>query len=210
MLPSAGALHKPVFPETAIRGANAMEIEQSFTVPASPATVYDALVDLERVGPCIPGATVGPAGEDGAHPARIAIRLGPMRMTYEGTVRIVERDEPARRAVLSADVREARGQGTARARMEMRVAQDGAGATVTSTTAVDLTGRAAQMGRGIIDDVAARLVGDMAANLAAMLLAEPPAEPAAEPEPPPAPTLRGGSLLLRALWDRIARLFRRS
>lgn len=180
-----------------------MEISSSFAVAATPDAVYEALVDLERVGPCIPGATVGPATDDGAHPAEIAVKVGPMRMTYRGTVRIVERDPAARRAVLAADVREARGQGNARARMTMSVsaAEDG-GSSVASATEVELSGRAAQMGRGIIEDVSQRLVADMAARLSAMLAASPP-------PPAPAPPVNGLGLALRVLWDRIRRAFGR-
>jgi len=192
-----------------------MDIASEFDVGAPPATVYTALLDLERVGPCIPGATVGPAAEDGAHPAEIAVRLGPMRLTYRGTVRVAERDEAAHTATLLADVREVRGQGSARARMSMAVTADGAGAHVGSTTTVELTGRAAQMGAGIVEDVASRLVADMAARLEQLLA---PAA-AAEGEGPtaagggaggptgggvePARPIGGLRLLLRALWYRL-------
>ena len=98
-----------------------MEIASEFTVGAAPAEVYAALLDLERVGPCIPGASVGPAGSDGAHPAEIAVRLGPMRLTYRGTVRVVDHAAAALTATLVADVREVRGQGNAHARMTMSV-----------------------------------------------------------------------------------------
>lgn len=184
-----------------------MRIESTFTVQAPPAEVYDALVDLERVGPCIPGASVGPAGADGEHPAQIAVRVGPMRMTYRGTVRLLERDAAARRAVLLADVRESRGQGSARAEMTMQVGEADAGASVASTTAVRLTGKAAQMGRGMIDDITQRLVADMAGRLSAMLAERPAA--AAPAEPAPAPPVNGLRLALRALRDRLVRLLRR-
>jgi len=191
-----------------------MDIASDFTVAAPPATVYTALLDLERVGPCIPGATVGPAAEDGAHPAEIAVRLGPMRLTYRGTVRVQERDEAAHTATLLADVREVRGQGSARARMSMAVTADGGGgAHVGSTTTVELTGRAAQMGAGIVEDVASRLVADMAERLEQLLA------PAASGEGPapadggpdgssggsvePARPIGGLRLLLRALWYRL-------
>jgi uncharacterized protein len=193
-----------------------MDIASDFTVAAPPATVYTALLDLERVGPCIPGATVGPAAEDGAHPAEIAVRLGPMRLTYRGTVRVQERDEAAHTATLLADVREVRGQGSARARMSMAVTADGAGAHVGSTTTVELTGRAAQMGAGIVEDVASRLVADMAERLEQLLApaasGEGPAptgsDPAGADSPnggsvEPARPIGGLRLLLRALWYRL-------
>ncbi|MGH2963630.1 MAG: aldehyde dehydrogenase family protein, partial [Solirubrobacterales bacterium] len=137
-----------------------MRIENDFEVPAAPSETYALLVDLERIAPCIPGGEVGPREDDGAHPATIAVKLGPMRMTYRGEVRIEERDAAAHRAVLAADVREQRGQGTARATMTMAVAAAAAGSLVETVTDLKLTGRAAQMGRGVVDDVAARLVAD--------------------------------------------------
>jgi carbon monoxide dehydrogenase subunit G len=186
-----------------------MEIQNRFEVDASPERVWETLVDLERVGPAIPGAEIGAAGADGAHPAEIVVKLGPMRMTYAGTVRIVERDDAARRAVLSADVKEARGQGTARATMTMRVEGDARPALVDSTTEVQLTGRVASMGRGIIDDVATRLVGQMSENLTAQLA--PPAPVSADPAPAPAPArpVNGIGLLLAVLRERIRRLLTR-
>jgi carbon monoxide dehydrogenase subunit G len=200
-----------------------MEIANRFTVDAPPQTAYEALIDLEQIGPCIPGATIGPAEADGAHPAHIAVKLGPMRMTYAGKVRIVEQDRSARRAVLAADVKEARGQGSARATMTMRVGEDGPGASVESATEVQMTGRAAQMGRGLIEDVAGRLVREMADNLGALLAtpAPAPSAAAADPAPPAARPLNGLGLVgkviasriawaLRLLASRVKRLFKRT
>lgn len=205
-----------------------MEIRNTFEVDAVPERVYETLVDLERVGPTIPGATIGSPVGDGAHPAKIVVKLGPMRMTYAGTVRIVERDDANRRAVLFADVKETRGQGTARATMTMHVAAAGRAARVDSVTQVDMAGRAAAMGQGIIEDVATRLVGQMAENLSGQLASTEPASNAAAPSaapgeatpapapvtPAPAPAVpaqavNGIALLLKVLQDRIARLLKR-
>jgi carbon monoxide dehydrogenase subunit G len=146
-----------------------MRIEQDFEVPVAAPETYALLVDLERVAACIPGGEIGPRDDDGSHPARITVKVGPMRMTYGGKVRIDERDDAARRAVLATDVREQRGQGTAKAKMTMTVAERGSGSRVETVTDVKLTGRAASMGRGVVDDVAARLVAEMAACIAARL-----------------------------------------
>ena len=146
-----------------------MRIEQDFEVPAAAPETYAMLIDLERVAACIPGGEVGPRAEDGSHPASIAIKVGPMRMTYRGKVRIDGHDDDAQRAVLATDMREQRGQGTANATMTMTVAERGSGSRVETVTDVRLTGRAAQMGRGVVDDVAARLVAEMAACIAARL-----------------------------------------
>ncbi|MGH2990108.1 MAG: SRPBCC domain-containing protein, partial [Solirubrobacterales bacterium] len=75
-----------------------MRIENDFEVPAAPAETYALLVDLERVATCIPGGEVGAREDDGSYPATIAVKLGPMRMTYAGKVRIDEREAAARRA----------------------------------------------------------------------------------------------------------------
>lgn len=191
-----------------------MEIRSTFDVDAPPEAVFARLVDLEQVGPAIPGATIGAASADGVHPAELVVKLGPMRMTYAGTVRIVERDEAQRRAVLEADVREARGQGTARATMTMQVEGTARPARVDSTTGVQLTGRAASMGRGIIEDVSNRLVAQMAQNLSAQLADAPaPDRDAAETAPEPAAkaqAINGLSLLLKVLRDRVSRLLKRT
>jgi carbon monoxide dehydrogenase subunit G len=183
-----------------------IEIENEFSVPADPAAVYRFLLDLERVGGCIPGGRVGAPDPNGAHPAEVAVKLGPMRFTYRGTVRLEDRVEPEQRAMLIADVRETRGQGSAKARMEMTVAGENGGSRVATRTELQMTGRAASMGRGLIDDVAARMVADMAACVTERLGAGEAA--GALPVAPQRP-VGGLSLALRALWGRLTKLFSR-
>jgi len=194
-----------------------MRITNDFEVPAAPAETYELLVDLERVAPCIPGGDVGPAEGEGSHPASIAVKLGPMRMNYCGKVRIESRDDAAQRAVLAAEMREERGQGTAKAKMAMAVAAHDSGSLVETVTDVRLTGRAAQMGRGVVDDVAARLVAEMAACIAGRFA---PADEAAEGgegtgapggalRPRGAQPIGGLRLIVRVLWERLKRAFRR-
>ncbi len=186
-----------------------MRLEKGFEIPAPPADAYALLIDLERVGACVPGGEIGPADTDGAHPAKIAVKLGPIRMTYGGTVRIGESDEANHRAVLEANLREQRGQGNARARMTMTVAAAGAGSKVETVTEVDLSGRAAQMAQGMIDEVADRIVGDMASCLASRfdgpteaLGGDAATAPRSEPKP-----INGLRLMLGVLWARIRRVF---
>jgi hypothetical protein len=133
-----------------------------------------------------------------------------MRLTYRGTVRVVDQAAAARTATLVADVRELRGQGNARARMTMAVTDQAPGAHVQANTAVELSGRAAQLGAGIVEDVAGRLGADMATRLEALLTPSASAggeNPAAGPpsggERAPAPPIGGLRLLLRALWHRL-------
>jgi uncharacterized protein len=191
-----------------------IELENQFHVSAEPGAVYGFLLELQQVGQCIPGGQVGPAGEDGAHPAEIVVKLGPMRLTYRGSVRLDNRDEAERKATLTTEVREARGQGSATARMEMQVENEDNGARVLTRTEVELTGRAASMGRGVIDDVAARIVDDMAACVSERLGAQgvgPEAEAAPSPAagPTPAAPASGLRLMARVLWERVKRLFTR-
>jgi carbon monoxide dehydrogenase subunit G len=189
-----------------------MRIEKDFEVPATPPDAYELLLNLERVCSCIPGGEVGGREADGSHPASIAVALGPMRMNYRGKVRIEERDDTAHRAVLHADVREQRGQGTAKARMTMDVSAAGSASLVATVTDVKLTGRAAQMGRGVVDDVAARLVAEMAACIAARF-----GPPSGDEGPdgggggPPerAEPIQGFRLMMRVFWERLKRVFRR-
>ncbi len=185
-----------------------IEIANDFRVPAAPGAVDDFLVDLERVGGCIPGGEVGPAQEDSSHPVQIAVKLGPMRFSYRGSVSLTERNEGERRATLQASLREARGQGSAQAEMEMSVEPEDNGARVVTRTEVELTGRAAQMGRGVIDDVAKRMVKDMAGCVTQRLETTEP-ESAAVQVPPQQP-VGGFGLVVRVLWERLARLFSRS
>lgn len=187
-----------------------MRIEKSFEIPAPPADTYALLIDLEQVGACVPGGEIGPADADGAHPAKIAVKLGPMRMTYGGKVRIGESDAAGRRAVLEAELREQRGQGNARAQMTMTVGEEGAGSKVATVTEVDLSGRAAQMAKGVIDEVADRIVGDMAKCLATRFDGAggagvgdgTAAVPPSEPKP-----INGLRLMFGVLWSRIKRAF---
>jgi carbon monoxide dehydrogenase subunit G len=189
-----------------------MEIRRDFDVAAPPGEVFELLVDLERVGGCIPGGRVGAASE-GVHPASILVRLGPMRFDYQGTVRMIERVDGSRRAVLAAELRERRGQGRASAQMTMDVSAEsgsGAGSRVESVTELELTGRAAQMGRGVIDDVAERMVAEMADCIGARLAAPEPgvAAAAGSAAPQNAPPVRGIRLGLAVLWTRIKRRLR--
>lgn len=190
-----------------------MRIETDFTISRPPAETYARLLELELVAPCFPGAELGGELADGAREVRVTVRLGPMKLAYDGEVRIAERDEAALRAVLAGSAREARGAGSASATITMRVAPDGAGSKVLAEADIDLTGRAAQMGKGIIEDVARRLVGDMAACLEATFAQAPAADagdapangaaPAPAPHPAPAAPMDGGRLLAGMVKDRL-------
>jgi carbon monoxide dehydrogenase subunit G len=175
-----------------------MEFENSFAVTAPIEEVWETLLDVERVAPCVPGAQVLAQSGDDAYKVGIKVKVGPVSMQYRGDIEIVERDADAHRAVMSAKARETRGQGTANARVEMHLAQEGEQTQGTIATDMQLSGKAASMGRGVIQDVSTRLVDTFADNLASMLAApagdgngaapaEAPASagPAEAPPPPP-------------------------
>src|SRR4051812_9403415 len=170
-----------------------MKFENTFAVDAPIDEVYATLLDVERVAPCVPGAEVLEKTGDNAYQVAIKVRVGPISMTYRGNVEIVERDDADHRAVMRARARETRGQGTADARVELNLAEDGPTTKGTMVADVQLAGRAAAMGRGVIQDVSAKIVSTFSQNLETMLsggAAEPAAAPAPQatgPEAPAAP-----------------------
>ena len=164
-----------------------MRFENSFDVGAPIDTVWDALLDVERVAPTVPGAQVLERVSDDAYKVAIKVKVGPMSMTYSGEVEITERDEAAHRAVMKARAKESRGQGTADADVTMVLAGSDGGTSASVTTDVQLSGKVATMGQGVLQDVSRRLVDTFAANLSTMLEGGPPAEPARPAEPAPQP-----------------------
>jgi carbon monoxide dehydrogenase subunit G len=142
-----------------------MDFENTFTVKAPIDEVYDALLDLERVAPAMPGAQVLEKTGDDSYKVAIKVKLGPVSMTYRGEVKIVERDPKAHSAVLDVKAKEARGQGTANAKVTMSLEEDGDATRGTMVSHVQLSGKAAAMGRGIIEDVSRKLVDTFAGNL---------------------------------------------
>jgi carbon monoxide dehydrogenase subunit G len=165
-----------------------MEFQNEFDVEAPIDEVWDTVLDVERVAPCVPGAQVLERTGENAYKVGIKVKIGPIAMRYDGQVEILEADAAEHRAVMSAKAREARGQGTANARVQMVLSGDGGRSHGTISTDLQLSGRAAAMGRGVIQDVSARLIGQFAENLAVMLSAAPapaPAAAAAEVPPPP-------------------------
>jgi uncharacterized protein len=184
-----------------------MRFENSFDAPASPDDVYEAMLDIRSVAGCLPGATVGDETEGGAHDATMAVKVGPIRLTYGGTVAIAERDDAERRATMVAEAREQRGQGTARATIAMQVEPNGSGARAVIETDLSVTGRVAQMGQGIMQEVANSMIDQFAACLAQRLAAqrEPVAATAgsAASSQPVAEEVRALPLLFKAMWRRI-------
>jgi carbon monoxide dehydrogenase subunit G len=150
-----------------------VEFENEFTVQAPVDEVYSAMLDLERVTPAMPGAQVLEKIDDDHYKVAIKVKLGPVTMTYRGDVTIVEKDASAHRAVLDVKAKEARGQGSANAKVTMSLSEQGGSATAgTMRAEVLLSGKAAAMSRGVIDDVSKRLVTTFAGNLEEILGSE--------------------------------------
>jgi carbon monoxide dehydrogenase subunit G len=182
-----------------------MKISTDFTIPLPPQEAYQFLLDVEQVAPCVPGGELGPTAADGSYPAKVTVRLGPMRLVYEGSLRISEQDDASRRAVLRATARETGAQGSLEASMTMHVTPNRGGSRVDVLTELALAGRAARMGRGIVDEVARRLVSDMASCLEQRL-----ADQGGRGEAPATtPQIAGIKLLLRAVIERLGRIGRK-
>jgi carbon monoxide dehydrogenase subunit G len=153
-----------------------MELEHNFTVAVPVEQAWQVLQDLERVAPCMPGATLtSHAGDD--FTGTVRVKLGPVTMTFAGQGRFVERDPQARRLVIEAAGKDKRGGGTARATIRAQLRDEGAATAVAVHSDLVVTGRAAQFGRGMIGDVSTRLLGQFTDCLAGRLGA--PAGPAA-------------------------------
>src|SRR5215475_14481459 len=149
-----------------------MELEHSFSVPVPAERAWDVLLDVERVAPCMPGATLDSVDGDEIK-GRIKVKVGPIQMTYAGTARFTERDKSGGVAVLDAAGRETRGAGTATATVRSELTADGDATKVTVRTSLNVTGKPAQFGRGVMSEVGGRLIGIFADNLASMLAAAP-------------------------------------
>src|SRR3954451_6950824 len=156
-----------------------MNFENTFAVDAPIDEVYATLLDVERVAPCVPGAEVLEKTGDNAYQVAIKVRVGPISMTYRANVEIRESSDANHRTDMRARARETRGQGTADARVDLSLVQDGATTNGTMVADVQLAGRAAAMGRGVIQDVSAKIVTTFSQNLEAMLSGR----GAAAPEP---------------------------
>jgi carbon monoxide dehydrogenase subunit G len=171
-----------------------VELTHSFTVPATLDEAWRTFMDLEAVGGCFPGATVTEATDEG-FAGTVKVKLGPIALVYAGSGSFVERDDAAYRAVIEAKGKDRRGNGTAGATVSIGLSDAGEGATrVDVRTDLAVTGKPAQFGRGVMQDVSDKLLGQFVAcieNRFAPPSAEPvvvPAAPAAAPSPTPAQT----------------------
>ena len=169
-----------------------MELEHTFTVPVGIDDAWHVLLDIRQVAPCMPGAALDSVDGDD-FTGIVKVKLGPIGLTYKGKASFIEKDEAAHRAVIDAHGRDARGNGTAAAKVTAVLTEEGPTSTrVDVVTDLDITGKPAQFGRGVMADVGNKLIGQFADCLAGKLAGggepavETSAAPAAEPEAAPA------------------------
>jgi carbon monoxide dehydrogenase subunit G len=184
-----------------------MKLEQSFEVAAPIEQVWDALIDIERVAPCLPGASVTGRNEDGSYVGALTIKIGALTAAYAGKLEMENVDEGTRSAVMQAHGTDKRGQGGARATITSNLSStDDGGTHVNVVTDYHITGRLARFGRGgMIEDISERLLRQFAQCLQSTLVggqqaaAEPAAVAAPPPPPPPPPQQPQESQALNAV-----------
>lgn len=153
-----------------------MELTNTFTVPADIDTAWKTLLDVEAIAPCMPGATLESVTGD-QFTGNVKVKLGPVSMVYGGEAQFLSKDAGAHRAIIEGTGKEARGSGTAKASVTIDLVAESPTLTrVEVVTDLTITGKAAQFGRGVMQDVAGRLVTQFAGNLEALIGAQETAE----------------------------------
>jgi carbon monoxide dehydrogenase subunit G len=207
-----------------------MEFDNSFEVPLPPAEAWKVLLDIEGIAPCMPGAELTEVLGNNTYKGRINVRLGPVALTFAGTVKVEDIDNDRHTARVAAQGTDAKGRGGAQAASAFRLEPAGSGSKVLVHTNLNLSGAVAQYGRGvgIIQATAAQLMNQFAKSLQDKLAqgqVAPPASaaaaatatapslstpPAAAAPTPAGPPISGFSLLAKVVWSWITGLFRRS
>jgi uncharacterized protein len=142
-----------------------MKLRNEFVVALPVERTWETLLDVPRVARALPGATMEPEGEGGAWRGSMKVKLGPVTTEYAGTARIQDADEDDRVASYRVEGREARGQGSAAATITTRLAAADGGTRVVVETDMQVTGRQAQLGRGLMEQVAGTVLDDFAGRL---------------------------------------------
>jgi carbon monoxide dehydrogenase subunit G len=215
-----------------------MEFDNSFEVPLAIDDAWKVLMDIQRIAPCMPGAALTAVVDERTYKGRIGVRLGPVALTFAGTVKFEEIDDANRTARVAAQGNDAKGRGAANAIASFRLEPAGGGTKVLVHTNLRLSGAVAQYGRGvgIIQMTAAQIITQFANNLKAQLakedaaMAAPPSRadappnssasvspapshqsttPAQQPAPQAAKPISGFALMANVLWRFLSRLFGR-
>lgn len=198
-----------------------MQLENSFVIEAPPDRVFAYLLDPRNVVGCVPGAELTEEVDATTFKGKVKIKVGPITVAYSGTARLLDRNDAERTAKLEGEGRETTGPGSGRGSATMSVVPEGSGSLVKVITEFTLTGRVAQFGRGVIEDVSKRMVREVADCLQANLQMPEPPEPevatqatddgGATPTPPPLPPaarataseIDAASLLFSVMLDQI-------
>ena len=159
----------------------AIELDNSFTVPVPPEQAWDVLLDVERIAPCMPGASVTSVEGDQIE-GQVKVKLGPLSLTYKGTAKFTDKDQDNHKLAIEATGKETRGAGTASANVQATLTPgDEAGSTLVAIhTSLNVTGRPAQFGRSLLPEVSGKLIAQFASNLEAMIGADSPAAEATD------------------------------
>jgi carbon monoxide dehydrogenase subunit G len=213
-----------------------MEFDNSFEVPLRVGDAWKVLMDIRRIAPCMPGAELTDVVDDRTYKGKIAVRLGPVALTFAGTVKFEEIDDANHKARVAAQGNDAKGRGAANATAAFHLEPAGGGTKVLVHTNLTLSGAVAQYGRGvgIIQMTAAQIITQFANNLKAKLAQDgaaavappadaPPLSPASappapaprptssvatpQPAPPAAKPISGFALMANVMWAAIKRLF---
>ena len=177
-----------------------MKLNNEFTVAVPLERAWETLLDIERVAGFLPGAKIEPSPEEGVYHGSMRVKVGPMVVNYHGTARLVLADEAEHIADIAVQAKDTKGQGTATATIRNRLIQENGGTRVIAETDLAITGRQAQFGRGIMQDIAGRMLEDFAGQFEQYLLhgegsGEAPAEPGAAGAPrAPSPAADEGAL----------------
>ncbi len=192
-----------------------MEFDNSFEVPLTPAQAWAVLMDIRRIAPCMPGATLTEVVDERNFRGKISVRLGPVALAFAGRVQFEAVDEANYSARVKAQGNDDKGRGSANASVTFRIEPTDAGSRVLIHTDLMLSGAVAQYGRGVgmIQTTAAQIIGQFAGNLRKQLEQQPARIAAPEGVPPALPpsskSISGLSLLARVIWAKVAALFTR-
>jgi uncharacterized protein len=191
-----------------------VEFDNSFEVPLPPAEAWPVLMDIRKIAPCMPGAELTDIVDDKTYKGKIAVRLGPVALSFAGVVKFEELDNVNHTARVTAQGSDAKGRGAANATASFRLEPAGQGSKVLVHADLSLSGAVAQYGRGVgmIQATAGQIMGQFAKNLKAHIAergtaaAVQDSSPVA-PSPPAAKPISGLSLMAKLVWNAIVGLF---